>query len=903
MSKTYSGGVDFYVGFNKDKMDLKQLQYLNLHNETTQKLYSCSGANKFFNYTLSPNHFWCYSNITTYNNQTLQNENKLTLIKNHSFTGGSLVTATALWNETNEELWSDLNLNFQKINYSYQDTNKWIYAEGININQNILYKTRIYFDAINPFSNEVLKYTFCFKPSSWTIQQMLDNNYCIDPTWTSGLNDNVEGLYKFDENTGTKTFESRYNQRNFTLVGAGTTWTTNKINGTSSIDFSGVAGNYLSLQGNYPEWFNLTNSMPFTIAVWLGVDDFTNEQHFFSKTTNGNDGFEILIFAQEIYIEFGTTTIRTADTDPVLGGYQFYCLNYNGNKDSGGVSLWINGTNQTMTGVGVAIPDITVKANLTLGGGANFNSYWYNGRMDEPYIWNTTKDCSTLWNSASGMFFEDTIFPDLNITFPFQNNTNNSNNLLDINYTVSDIHLNSTWYANDTYSVANKSLGTNGNLFNITNLTWSEGKHNVTIYVNDSSGNLNFSTISFTIDTTLPTISIVFPSVNNSNGTNTLNVNFTASDLNLFNFWYNNDTYSVANKSLGVLGTQFNITNITWSEGKHNVTVWANDSAGNYIFATISFTIDTTPPNLTIVAPSGIVTSLTPQILINASDIVGLGTCWYNVTTLTDTSSEIISFRQISNCTDDVIPSGQLANSVNYVMFGFVNDSAGNTNVTNSTFTTPASPSGGAPSGGGGGGNVVILVAEGNWTIGTDVGGGKYELQMIEGSSRTKSLIFENLGEKDREMELFCENVKQNEKGNLTLTDEGICKYVSFSDPKFTLPVQKQVKTFVEFTIALPEDVERKTYIFNVVAVDEEGHKGTLTTQVGFSFFAKLYSKINVPFFDFEIYGWLLWILIFFPLITLFTYLTINVPFFDKKFSGNNFAGGFVFGLILLLLI
>ena len=102
-----------------------------------------------------------------------------------------------------------------------------------------------------------------------------------------------------------------------------------------------------------------------------------------------------------------------------------------------------------------------------------------------------------------------------------------------------------------------------------------------------------------------PTITIAFPTVNNSNGTNTLNVNFTASDSGsgLFNFWYNNDTYTASNKSLGVLGTSFNITNITWSDAKHNVTIWANDSAGNYNFATISLTIDSVNPSLSILIP------------------------------------------------------------------------------------------------------------------------------------------------------------------------------------------------------------------------------------------------------------------------------------------------------------
>ena len=45
----------------------------------------------------------------------------------------------------------------------------------------------------------------------------------------------------------------------------------------------------------------------------------------------------------------------------------------------------------------------------------------------------------------------DDINPKINITFPLQNNTNHSDNTIDINYTRSDINLQSCYYSNDTY--------------------------------------------------------------------------------------------------------------------------------------------------------------------------------------------------------------------------------------------------------------------------------------------------------------------------------------------------------------------------------------------------------------------------------------------------------------------
>ena len=201
-------------------------------------------------------------------------------------------------------------------------------------------------------------------------------------------------------------------------------------------------------------------------------------------------------------------------------------------------------------------------------------------------------------------------------------------------------------------------------------------------------------------------INITSPTNYTNSSDTSLDILYVRTELNLQSCWYSNDTYSV-NTTLVNCG---NITTLTWSNAFHNLTVYANDSSGNYNFSSVSFTIDTINPDLTIFAPNGSISSLTPQILLNVSD-ANSEFCGYNVTTLADTSSEVISFRQMGNCTDDIIPSGQLGNNINYAIFVFANDSAGNTNITNSTFTTPASAGGGGGGGGGGGETSIFAVA------------------------------------------------------------------------------------------------------------------------------------------------------------------------------------------------
>ncbi len=192
----------------------------------------------------------------------------------------------------------------------------------------------------------------------------------------------------------------------------------------------------------------------------------------------------------------------------------------------------------------------------------------------------------------------DTINPSITIIFP-QNNSNWSINTVDVNYTISDENLAFCWYSNDTYLV-NTTLADCGN---ITDVVWSEGQHNVTVWINDTAGNINISYVTFTVDTINPTISITYPTNNTAYSNINLDVNYTVSDsgIGVESCWYSNDSYTV-NTSLADCGT--NITTITWSEEGHNVTIWVNDSVGNTNVSYVTFTIDTVNPDINFTSPT-----------------------------------------------------------------------------------------------------------------------------------------------------------------------------------------------------------------------------------------------------------------------------------------------------------
>ena len=114
---------------------------------------------------------------------------------------------------------------------------------------------------------------------------------------------------------------------------------------------------------------------------------------------------------------------------------------------------------------------------------------------------------------------------------------------------------------------------------NITDVTWSEGEHNVTVWANDTLDNLNWNTITFRLDTTEPETLITDPS-NKANVTdNTIDVNYSRTDsgTGMNTCWYSNDSMS-KNTTLPSCG---NITDVTWIQGQHDVTIWTNDSLDN----------------------------------------------------------------------------------------------------------------------------------------------------------------------------------------------------------------------------------------------------------------------------------------------------------------------------------
>ncbi len=188
---------------------------------------------------------------------------------------------------------------------------------------------------------------------------------------------------------------------------------------------------------------------------------------------------------------------------------------------------------------------------------------------------NTTKIRTITISSA------DITSPTITINSPI-NNTNSSDNGLNISYTASDTNLDSCWYSNDTMTSNTTLVG----CANITTIIWNDVQHNVTIWTNDSAGNENSSSVTFTIDTTDPTwennkTNLTSSTTSESSVYFNIILNDTNPDKYIFS-WYNgtdwaNDTVTSYMNGQDILVTK----TIPISSGDINWTWYFNDTVGN----------------------------------------------------------------------------------------------------------------------------------------------------------------------------------------------------------------------------------------------------------------------------------------------------------------------------------
>jgi len=155
--------------------------------------------------------------------------------------------------------------------------------------------------------------------------------------------------------------------------------------------------------------------------------------------------------------------------------------------------------------------------------------------LDDVYTWFISlfddEGKNTISNNQT--FIIDTTNPNINIAYPIAG-TNYSINVTNLNYTVSDLYLNSCWYSTNGGASNSTSVSLGTNFTGVINI---EGTNQWIVYCNDSAGNVGYSTVTFLVDlATKPNIELVDPTTAVGNYTNKsdIYVNITASDSSNF---------------------------------------------------------------------------------------------------------------------------------------------------------------------------------------------------------------------------------------------------------------------------------------------------------------------------------------------------------------------------------
>ncbi len=151
---------------------------------------------------------------------------------------------------------------------------------------------------------------------------------------------------------------------------------------------------------------------------------------------------------------------------------------------------------------------------------------------------------NNLNDTESVTFFVDSIVPLIEITYPA--NISYTSNVSSLNYTHTETNCDKVWWSNSSgvWNSSTQSCGTNW-----TDLTSNEGSNTWTVYINDTSGNENSSSVTFFKDTTNPSIVLTSPPDNSQDTDGIVRFLFTPTDTNQINncsLIYQNGIYTTS---------------------------------------------------------------------------------------------------------------------------------------------------------------------------------------------------------------------------------------------------------------------------------------------------------------------------------------------------------------------
>ncbi len=453
----------------------------------------------------------------------------------------------------------------------------------------------------------------------------------VNSSYSSNANGNVYGI-AFD---GTYLFVSDNANNLFRSSDFGATWTS--INSTYfGNNIQGITSNsngLFAVTALDREVHKSTNSG----ATWTTVNTNSLNNAPFGMTSDSNNFLYIVAGNDKVYKSNNSGVNWTLINSS-------YSSNANGNVHgiasqllSSNISFQVKACSLANCSGGNFIgPDNTSNTfnNLT---GLNLNSRYFQYKV---YLSREDLALSPLfYNISIGYTILDNTAPNLTIISPLNQSYNNTTILVNISASDSS-GIGNIWFYNGSTNITYTTP---------VNHAFQQGSNIFIAYANDSFGNTNSSSVTFSVDSINPSISIIYPSQGAAFGFNTsINLNYSVSDSNLQACWHHIDS--------GVNITISNCQNTTFnvSDGSHTLNVYSNDSYGNLGISSIDFSVAVGAPSISLNSPNSNAYLNYTNIQFNytATD-VDLQSCelWGNFAggfIVNQTNSSVISSQQSS---------------------------------------------------------------------------------------------------------------------------------------------------------------------------------------------------------------------------------------------------------------
>ncbi|MCX6748144.1 MAG: LamG domain-containing protein [Candidatus Pacearchaeota archaeon] len=566
--------------------------YVNQLEVTPHINYTYGGGSYIINYSASSN-----QNYSAYNywlNFTIQqaSQTPISLLNgvenNLTLTYPTQINASFYNNDTemivsiaNQIITPHLNYTYGSSHYvvnftaiSNQNYSEFIYFMNFTINK-ASSQTSLIFDKTTPQD-----YGTSITP---TCSIFIGGNEALSLTnGTSGLAETL--------GVGAWNFNCSYaGNTNYSANSNFTTFTINQANSPITLLINGTAGNQTAPFGAGTNVSAYINNNEQTIFLLNNSIDSTNSNHLFNTLGIGSYNFTAYVDASQNY-SYQTLTrwSHILDVTPpmvaILGPtnttYNYSVINLNITNSSDAQAVWY------MNSTGNFSYTIPLYFNLTNGA---YTLFAY--ANDSVNNVNETKVSFYVNYTAP-----DTTAPDIYIDSPRNITYSFTNMSLNVTSTSADINL--WWFSLDN-GLNNYSFTPNSTI------NGSEGSNSLLVWNNDTSNNINISSVNFTIDTIKPNITLISP----SNGISSVN--------SAYNFTFNvSDNSEISNCGLivddALAGTLTGVSKdyqngIYYSGlvvGSHTWQINCTDSAGNLENSSARSLIVTSPP-VPPVTPTG----------------------------------------------------------------------------------------------------------------------------------------------------------------------------------------------------------------------------------------------------------------------------------------------------------